>query len=301
MEEILVMMSTYNGEKYIREQIDSILHQKDVKVDIVVRDDGSKDNTQNILTNYSSKYKNIKWSQGDNVGPCKSFLELLYSSGEYEYYAFADQDDYWYPNKLKAAIEKMKSYTAIPCLYFGRKNIVDEERRALKVKDKRISKLTYGSSLVEGVAYGCTMVLNRSAVKLLKEYKPRKTSMHDVWAYRVISALGKVIYDDNPYIDYRQHKNNCVGAQKTVLTRIKIGIGSVTKRKNEHYRSEAAEEIYDAYADKMSKRNRNMTYDMMNVRTKFICRIKLILNPEITKQSLIETIFVKVFILLGWI
>ena len=111
MEKILVMMSTYNGEKYIREQIDSILHQKDVKVDIVVRDDGSKDNTQNILKNYSSKYKNIKWSQGDNVGPCKSFLELLYSSGEYEYYAFADQDDYWYPNKLKAATEKMKNYT----------------------------------------------------------------------------------------------------------------------------------------------------------------------------------------------
>ena len=106
---ILVLMSTYNGELYLPEQIESIMQQKDVNVSLLIRDDGSKDNTENIVKQFQGKYPNrIDFYRGKNLGPAKSYLDLIKTAKKYEYYAFADQDDYWEKEKLNRAISKIK-------------------------------------------------------------------------------------------------------------------------------------------------------------------------------------------------
>ena len=108
MERVIVLMSTYNGEKYLRNQIESLLRQVDVEIEILVRDDGSKDGTLGILEEYknSREYSGkLSYYVGPNVGPAKSFLDLIKHAPEAEYYALCDQDDTWLPDKLKIAVE----------------------------------------------------------------------------------------------------------------------------------------------------------------------------------------------------
>ena len=106
---VSVLMSTYNGEKYIREQIESILNQKKVKVHLLIRDDGSQDSTIEIVKEYANKYPNVSVYAGKNIGIGNSFMELLRNAPEADYYAFADQDDVWLDGKLERAIELIKA------------------------------------------------------------------------------------------------------------------------------------------------------------------------------------------------
>lgn len=108
METVCVMMSTYNGEKFLERQIDSILDQKEVNIELIIRDDGSNDATCKIIQKYIEKHKNIQVYFGINLGYERSFFDLMLKAGEYKYYAFSDQDDVWDDFKLKKAIEKMQ-------------------------------------------------------------------------------------------------------------------------------------------------------------------------------------------------
>ena len=142
MEKVCVLMSTYNGEKYLKEQIESILNQENIEVDILIRDDGSTDNTLNILENYTQKYKNIRYYTGENLRSAKSFMNLLFTVKEYDYYAFSDQDDVWKKNKLYTAVSKLKEGYD---LYGGKKSIVDSELNILNIEDEVPVSLELGS------------------------------------------------------------------------------------------------------------------------------------------------------------
>ena len=104
MKKVCVLMSTYNGEKYLKEQIDSILKQKGVKVNLLVRDDGSTDNTLSLLEEYKKKGL-LDYCCGSNMKPARSFMELLSIAPDSDYYAFSDQDDYWEHDKLFNAVK----------------------------------------------------------------------------------------------------------------------------------------------------------------------------------------------------
>ena len=163
MKKIQVLMSTYNGEKYIREQINSILAQTGVEVNLLVRDDGSKDKTLEILKGY----KEIKIIEAKNVGATNSFLELLSLAGEYEFYAFADQDDVWDENKLKVAISKLENYDC-PAIYSGNTRLVDKDLN--EIKCETLSPITtLGAAIVKNYATGCTIVFNKELMVHLKE------------------------------------------------------------------------------------------------------------------------------------
>ncbi|MBQ4399872.1 MAG: glycosyltransferase, partial [Alphaproteobacteria bacterium] len=107
MDNVLVLMSTYNGEKYLKTQLDSILAQQGVNVQILVRDDGSSDGTLPILQAYAAQGK-LTYYTGPNLKPAKSFMDLIYNAPQADFYAFADQDDYWLPEKLICAVNKLK-------------------------------------------------------------------------------------------------------------------------------------------------------------------------------------------------
>ena len=137
---IQVLMSTYNGDEYLKEQIDSILAQDcekkaGTKLKLLIRDDGSKDGTQKILGEYAKKYpETIEWYQGQNVGVIKSFFDLVVKSDEKaDYYAFSDQDDYWHKDKLSAGITNIDKMSKeidtkknMPLLYCCSPRLVDE-------------------------------------------------------------------------------------------------------------------------------------------------------------------------------
>lgn len=217
MKTVAVLMSTYNGEKYIREQVYSILNQKDVEVNLYIRDDGSTDKTLDILSEFKKSILRI--SKGENLRPARSFMELLYSVPDnYDYYALSDQDDIWEENKLIEAIIKLEDNKKM--LYTSNQLLVDSLGNSLGLK--------YSPNYTVDVSpigvfrtncfTGCTMVMTQHFRKIicLKEHRPEsdifKLKMHDEWLAFIASIYDGLYYDRRSFIYYRQHENNVIGA-----------------------------------------------------------------------------------------
>lgn len=220
MKKIQVLLSTYNGEKYIKEQIESILNQKEVEVSLLIRDDGSSDKTIEIIGKLAEKNKNITFYKSPNIGVAKSFMDLIAKSDEVEYYAFADQDDVWKPRKLISAINKLEEKKDKPSLYISALEIVDENLNFIETK-KVTGNFCFEGEMVKNFATGCTMVLNKKLKDALKSYTPNYIIMHDSWITRVCYAIGgNIIIDEETYIKYRQHQNNVVGYKENELKKL---------------------------------------------------------------------------------
>ncbi len=297
MEKVCVLMSTYNGEKYLKEQIESILNQENVEVDILVRDDGSTDSTLNILKEYKKKYKNISYYTGTNLRSAKSFMNLLFSAKEYNYYAFSDQDDVWDKNKLYVAVSKLKEgYN----LYGGKKSIVDSELKKINSEDEIPFSLNLGSVILRCRIAGCTMVFDKKLREELLKCNPKVLSMHDSWVLKVAVSIGKIFFDEEEYILYRQHSNNVVGAKKNFIKQFKERILNLKKRKEQSLvRLLMAKELYDNYKEFLSKNDKENLYYFINYKENYKYRIKLFKNNFICGDNLLDTFFIKILILLG--
>ena len=213
-EKVVVLLSSYNGEKYLREQIDSILNQTNVLVQLIVRDDGSKDNTINILREYKG-LGFLDYYTGKNLGPIWSFMDLIYNAPKCEYYALADQDDVWNSRKLETAITYLNDKS--PALYYHAMDVVDENLNSYDYyyRDEKYSKSLEYSCMYGDEIAGCTMVFNYKLLECIKKYKPSFLTMHDGWIHRVCLCVhGKIYCDQTPLIQYRQHSSNTVGMKK---------------------------------------------------------------------------------------
>lgn len=215
MNSIVVLMSTYNGHKFIEEQLNSIFRQKNTDINLVIRDDGSTDQTISIIKEYKLTFGyKIELIEGENIGWRKSFFELLNYAQihykEHEYFAFADQDDIWLPDKLYRAVSMLKSINNIPALYcsnlFYYKDGINYGRIR---KHKPIP--SFENCLVRNYATGCTIVFNKPLLSLVTEKTPSMSVAHDYWLYQAAVLCGEVIIDDEAYILYRQHENNQIG------------------------------------------------------------------------------------------
>lgn len=222
MHTVAVLMSTYNGEKYIREQLNSIFGQKDVNVKLYARDDGSSDNTVTILKEYSEKYPVEILQDGENIGPGESFMRLVYRYANepgIEYYAFADQDDIWLEDKMIVAIEMIeKSYNNQPMLYSSNQFLfIDDENKGNRHKNPQ--RIDLISHMTKNTIAGCTFVFNKKLAQLVTiAEKPRynilKYRLHDSWMMLVAIVCGTVLYDDDSHMLYRIHSENVVGVKK---------------------------------------------------------------------------------------
>lgn len=205
---VAILLSTYNGEKFIASQIESILNQIDCEIDIYVRDDGSTDKTTQLLREYQKLHPNIYLTEGNNVGYKQSFFSLIFSVSGYDYYAFSDQDDIWLETKVSAAIEFL-SQTNEEALYACKKIYVDENLQPLQLEDKSLPlNLDYG--FFRGGICGCTMVWNNTLHSILQEFKPRQNfKSHDDYLRCLAIAIGAKTYlDETPHILYRRHSTN---------------------------------------------------------------------------------------------
>lgn len=220
MYKILILLSTYNGEKYIDEQIQSLLAQEGLDLQILIRDDGSTDRTINKLNHYKEMYpEKITMYTGPNLGVVASYFDLIeVCSDKFDFFAFCDQDDVWDSDKLIEAVRLLESgFKQEALMYCSPTRMVTEDLSYLGTWPQQPQKpLTMCNSIIENVAVGCTIVLNEKAMKLIKNNLPRTLSnviMHDWWAYICISTFGQVIFDINSYIQYRQHSHNVLGGQ----------------------------------------------------------------------------------------
>lgn len=260
---VLVLMSTYNGERFLEEQLDSILSQEDVNVSLLVRDDGSKDNTCQILSDYALKHQNIELKLCENVGFVKSFSELVKMAVtldiDADYYAFADQDDIWMPKKLAMAcsVLAMKDNSK-PNLFTSNSMQIDAEGRELELFHKGPEpKFRKGNVLVFGTEQGCSMVFNRKAVEIYSEHEPSLT-WHDRWLYHICYFLGSVTYDHQPLFYYRRHEKNALANHKagslegepSKIVRV-YRILFVEPPVTNHV--EMAQEFYDHFASRLKK------------------------------------------------
>lgn len=211
MKKVIVLMSTYNGEKYIKEQIDSILNQKYVDLKLFVRDDGSNDSTVQILDEYQ-KLGQLKWYSGENLKPAKSFLNLLKNCDKADYYAFADQDDYWHEDKLYNALEKLeKEDYKFGKLYISALNVVDSNLNYI-YNQKIPMNIDFKAEMIKNYATGCTMVFDNRLRDIVNKNEISYIEMHDSLICRIASLYDcPIICDNASFIDYRQHGNNVLG------------------------------------------------------------------------------------------
>ena len=220
---VTVLLSTYNGSKFLQQQLNSLYEQTYPNIRILVRDDGSSDSTRSILENEQINGRIDILRGHKNLGPALSFFELLHNAAltETEYVAFCDQDDVWHPHKIEHAVSALRVVADnCPALFCSRLEIVDEQLNHIGFTNTP-KKVGFGNALVENVATGCTMVLNRKAVELICTHLPSKVLMHDWWCYLVLSCFGKIIFDSNANIKYRQHGNNTIGATVNMFDELK--------------------------------------------------------------------------------
>lgn len=206
---VAILLSSYNGEKYIEEQIDSILAQSFKNITLYIRDDGSKDETVSILKKYED-HPQIKIEYGENIGFFASFLWLLNHCETSDYYAFADQDDYWYPDKIEVAVRRLKDSNK-PAVYCCNMNFCDANMQHA-VRQMVKYPFSIERTIINGeCGYGFTQVFNNATRDLMlgkKAPKSYKIIAHDAWIHLLCLACGAVIYDENVHADMRRHGGN---------------------------------------------------------------------------------------------
>lgn len=299
MNKVTVLLSTYNGEKYIEEQLDSLLAQQGVEVFVLVRDDGSTDNTTNILKKYENEGK-LKWYTGENLHPAKSFMDLVMHAPESAYYAFCDQDDYWIDDKLIIAIQHLEKCDAsVPALYYGSPRLVDVNLEPIPNPRKLLQNMTtYGSSLVNSNATGCTMVFNNALLKKLVEKQPDYIPMHDAWLHKVCLAVGgTVCFDKDVHILYRQHSNNVIGISNTKIGMIKSYLRKIRKRKNSG--NKTVRSLYDCYENEMSEENKKLSLLAINYQNSLFDKLRLLFNSKIKTAYFSRNLLFRINVLMN--
>ena len=292
MKKVLVLLSTYNGEKYLVEQVESIIRQVGVTVSILIRDDGSKDNTRKVVMDLASVYNNIEYIFERNIGYEKSFMELVYRSGEFDFYAFADQDDVWLENKLQRAIEKLENVNGIG-LYYSMMTQVNNDLEVLKEQQTFKYPIDKPEVLFQNFVQGSTIVFNKATCDLIKEYKLKDKIAHDIWIPCVITYFGKVVFDEESYILYRKHDQAVTAIKEKYWRRLlnRISKGEIVPN--------LAKCLFEGYVDKLNEEDRAFVEYVATYRKSFTKRMRLVFSNSVRKKTFKGTLLLKLSFLFG--
>ncbi len=224
---VAILMCTFQGERFLAQQLESIAGQSHENWELWVSDDMSEDRTREILERYALSWgqKKVKILTGSGIGFAKNFMSLALNKAiDAPVYAFSDQDDVWQSFKLERAIQWIQSVPSyIPALYCSRTELIDEKNRHIGKSPLFRKPPSFQNALVQNVGGGNTMVFNRAARRLIAEAgMPSSIISHDWWIYMLVSgADGKVFYDSKPTVRYRQHRNNTIGCNTTLSAKLK--------------------------------------------------------------------------------
>ena len=307
MSKVLVIMSTYNGEKYIREQLDSLYGQKDVEIYLLVRDDGSKDNTIEMLEEYRKKKGRMTIIQGRNVGAARSFHEAaLYAATQmkpFDYYSYSDQDDVWFEHKLSTSIKHIDSTSPQPQLFYAPALLVDSTLQPIKPNNSRTVNCL-GANIASSHSLGCTQVFNKALldkIVVINKYISTVDTnayvpLHDAWTALVAYSLGKVTVGEAPMMFYRQHESNVIGGNDRGIKKFFHRIKRYTS--GDKKKSEKCRIILHLMRDEIPEENRKLLESCAYYTESISKRIRLALTPDIYHYGIYDNIGIFVVILM---
>lgn len=230
MDNLAILLCTYNGEKFLQEQLKSFSKQSFKNWHLFIYDDGSTDNTKNLVLDNLPQDKFTFVSNNTALGCAKNFFNGLTDiPANFDFYALSDQDDIWLEHKLQHAVSCLKTLdNKIPSLYCSRSTIVDSVGTVRGESPLFQKKPSFNNALVQSIAGGNTMVLNRVARNLVVK-AGRNLSMrenaplphHDWFIYQLITGAGGIVYyDSHSEILYRQHDSNLMGSNNGFSAKI---------------------------------------------------------------------------------
>jgi len=298
---VAILLSTYNGKKFIHEFLESLCEQQYKNFTLLVRDDGSSDDTVCIIENFLDRLNIRIWKQ-ENVGVAASFLSLLdMAGGDFDIYMFADQDDWWNGNKVLRCVKYFTGCKQeLPVMYCARLEIVNKDLKSIKLSNipRKIHKY---NALVENIATGCTIGLNARARGIVLSSRPSHVLMHDWWMYLVSSFFGYIFYDSEPVLLYRQHGGNTIGTaiswaseyrnrlRRFFVRNKKIGIFRV---------SDQASEFLNCYGSSLDSKDREIV-ELLTGKRSFLRRIRLSISPYFFRQRAVDSMILRILFLLG--
>ena len=293
-------MSTYNGEHYLKAQIDSILAQDNVEIALFIRDDGSQDTTKEILRDYQVHFpEKIFLLLGENIGCKKSFFSLIRSAAlqhcTYDYYAFADQDDIWLKDKISSAVLSLDKVSNPYRVYYCDPMLVDENLNRLSERHYK-AKGTLEESFILQPCLGCTMVFSPDLLHKVVLSNPERSDIHDSWCYRVNLVLGGIVcYDSRCLILYRQHQSNCIGGKQSFKTRWHRRL--VQFRRNNQLRSKQAKELKRVYGEWMPSTMINVLDELIEYRHSLFLKCKIVFGLRYLCNSILHNVLFRLAIL----
>lgn len=307
---IQILLSTYNGAKYLAEQLDSILAQRIIlpcELSILIRDDGSSDDgkTLAIIEQYQKKHpQKINMYNGSNIGACGSFFDLVKNADiSCDYFAFSDQDDFWLSNKLQLGMEKLQSATPnVPTVYSTQIKIVDEKLNEIKGQQgKKVRRASFGNALLENIVTGCTAIFNKTMLLELKRvtlsHIHEGLFMHDWTLYLISMSFGKHIYEPSPSVLYRQHDDNALGAPRGIINSYVRKYKLLKKYSENNVFRKNLIVFYNIYKDKLNDEQKYLVQLYLQKNISLSKRLALLFNKEIYRQSFFDNIAFKSMVL----
>ena len=299
MHKVQILVSSYNGEKVIQRQIESILQQKEVEVHILIRDDGSKDTTVQILNSLRYRHPDrIEIVIGDNIGWKRSFIELLFLSGNYDYYGFSDQDDIWDRKKVIKSINKMEQDKNIGIKVCQCASICADENMYPLQEQEVIYDLPKSKKMAIAQEYfrGCCMLWNKEAMRLLRIHKPKETIAHDYWVGLVCYYFGTVYHCPEKllyHIRYLHNSSTDGNISEGRAKRFKAFFSDKLIYMN------PVEDLLNGYRELLTEEDIIFLSVVRSYKTSIWNKMKIVLDPNFRRENLKSTLFFKMIILLG--
>lgn len=300
---VVVLLATFNGSRYLRQQLDSIAAQSHKRWRLVVADDGSLDDTLDVVRSFSKEQPGrVRVVEGDRVGSARdNFFRLLRVAGPAPYFAFCDQDDVWSNDKLERLVRECQDTSTddSPCMVYSDLAVVDEHLGLLNSSflqqiRARPYQISHKNLLAENAIPGCAMLFNSTLAEifLAREFNQASAIMHDWWIALLASTVGRISYVPVPLVNYRQHATNTLGTVdrsglKFALTKLFGG-----DRSNSVRTYIQAAEFLQAYGDllEFSVQKDIHLFASLDHRHKF-ARILLILKHRMLKQTLARRVY----------
>jgi len=221
---VAVLLCTHNGARFLHEQLESFTKQTHTNWHLYVYDDGSSDNTRGIIEEYKKSVNNrVVFIPTQHKNFAKNFLSAVCSTdGDYDFWAFSDQDDIWEPFKLERAVTNLNQSNTGANLYCTRTGLIDNGGKFIGLSTLFIKIPSFKNAIVQSIAGGNTMVFNKAARDLIVTAGSEIDIVsHDWWIYQLISGSGgNVFYDPVPSLLYRQHEGNLMGSNNGIYAKI---------------------------------------------------------------------------------
>lgn len=302
MSNVLVMMSTYNGEKYVEQQIRSIMGQKTChNVFLRIRDDGSSDKTCEIIETIAKEYHGrVEIIMGQNIGSNASFFSLIADADGYDYYSISDQDDVWLDNKIQIACDTLaKENTQIPLLFSCSSYMVKNDLIPFGETRKKEREFSLYNTIIQNICPGHNQVFNNALLNILKKVQtPNRIYVYDMWIANIAILYGKILFSNSSLTYYRQHEGNLMGTQASRIGKLLLsyrrlisGDGIKTREQIKYFIEMNEEEL-------IRQNLYDEIYRFLNCRT-FVRRLRYIATCKLYRQTALETLAFKLAVISG--